>query len=323
MLKNKLALSAALVLGAFSTNSFASDEIRLPCGTAKLIVPWGAGGGTDIIFRTIVEEANAQGIKPQLQVVNMPGRSGNKGSKKFLKTRKNGCELLAIHQSVMTSYLGGQAKVNWDGYLPVAQLTETAEYIGVNGQQPYSTLAELQTYAKANPNTVVAAGSLGSTSHYTMLMLEEALNVKFRHVSYDGTRERTTALLSGNAHIGLSNLTSSRKNVETGAIKLLATTSEDRQKQMPDVPSVMEQGFDVEFGVRRGVALPKGTSPEIVAYYEEVFAKAVASTKVKETLRIKGTEVKYLASNDYSQSLGQEFGSWEALAKQVGIYNVK
>ncbi|MGF1849477.1 Bug family tripartite tricarboxylate transporter substrate binding protein, partial [Vibrio lentus] len=281
------------------------------------------GGGTDIIFRTIVEEANAQGADPKLQVVNMPGRSGNKGAKKFLKSRKNGCELLAIHQSVMTSYLGGQAKVNWDGYQPVVQLTETAEYIGANGQQPFSTLAELQSYAKEHPNTVVAAGSLGSTSHYTMLMLEEALDVKFRHVSYDGTRERTTALLSGNAHIGLSNLTSSRKNVETGAITLLATTSKERQNQLPDVPSAQEQGFDVEFGVRRGIALPKGTSPEIIAYYEALFQKAVSSPEIQETLRVKGTEVKYLASNDYAAALGDEFGSWEALAKQVGIYNVK
>ncbi|NOH78966.1 tripartite tricarboxylate transporter substrate binding protein [Vibrio sp. RE86] len=322
-MKFKYSFAIAAILGSVSTISFAQDDVKLPCNTAKLIVPWGAGGGTDIIFRTIVEEANAQGAKPKLQVVNMPGRSGNKGSKKFLKSRKNGCELLAIHQSVMTSYLGGQAKVNWDGYQPVAQLTETAEYIGVNGQQPYSTLAELQSYAKQNPNSVVAAGSLGSTSHYTMLMLEDALGVKFRHVSYDGTRERTTALLSGNAHIGLANLTSSRKNVETGAIKLLATTSEGRQSQLPEVPSAKEQGFDVEFGVRRGIALPKGTDSKIVTHYEELFEKAVNSPKVQETLRVKGTEVKFLASNDYAAALGNEFGSWEALAKQVGIYNVK
>ncbi|OCH54337.1 MULTISPECIES: Bug family tripartite tricarboxylate transporter substrate binding protein [Vibrio] len=319
----KKSLPLAILLGSFSVATFAQSDLDLPCSTAKLIVPWGAGGGTDIIFRTIVEEANAQGADPKLQVVNMPGRSGNKGAKKFLKSRKNGCELLAIHQSVMTSYLGGQAKVNWDGYQPVVQLTETAEYIGANGQQPFSTLAELQSYAKEHPNTVVAAGSLGSTSHYTMLMLEEALDVKFRHVSYDGTRERTTALLSGNAHIGLSNLTSSRKNVETGAITLLATTSKERQNQLPDVPSAQEQGFDVEFGVRRGIALPKGTSPEIIAYYEALFQKAVSSPEIQETLRVKGTEVKYLASNDYAAALGDEFGSWEALAKQVGIYNVK
>lgn len=319
----KKSLPLAILLGSFSVATFAQSDLDLPCGTAKLIVPWGAGGGTDIIFRTIVEEANAQGADPKLQVVNMPGRSGNKGAKKFLKSRKNGCELLAIHQSVMTSYLGGQAKVNWDGYQPVVQLTETAEYIGANGQQPFSTLAELQSYAQEHPNTVVAAGSLGSTSHYTMLMLEEALDVKFRHVSYDGTRERTTALLSGNAHIGLSNLTSSRKNVETGAITLLATTSKERQNQLPDVPSAQEQGFDVEFGVRRGIALPKGTSPEIIAYYEALFQKAVSSPEIQETLRVKGTEVKYLASNDYAAALGDEFGSWEALAKQVGIYNVK
>lgn len=316
-------LALAILLSSASTGAFAQDDVKLPCSTAKLIVPWGAGGGTDIIFRTVVEEANAQGVKPKLQVVNMPGRSGNKGSQKFLRSRTNGCELLAIHQSVMTSYLGGQAKVNWDGYQPVAQLTETAEYIGANGQQPYSTLAELQSYAQENPDSVIAIGSLGSTSHYAMLMLEDALGVTFRHVSYDGTRERTTALLSGNAHIGLTNLTSSRKNVETGAIKLLATTSEDRQSQLPDVPSAKEQGFNIEFGVRRGIALPKGTDEKIIAHYGNIFQKALQSPKLQETLRVKGTEVKYLNAQDYSASLAKEFTTWEALAKKVGIYNVK
>lgn len=316
-------LVAALGLGFLASPVFAADDINIPCRTAKLVVPWGAGGGTDIVFRTIVEEANAQGAVPKLQVVNMPGRSGNKGTAKFLKARANGCELLAVHQSIITSYLAGQSKSSWEAVQPVARLTETAEFIGVNGQQPYNTLSELQTYAKANPEKVVAVGSLGSTSHYLMLMMEDALGIKLRHVSYDGTRERTTALLAGNAHVGLANFTASKSNVESGDLKFIATTASKRSQDAKNVPTFLEQGFDVDFGVRRGIALPKGTDAKIVAHYEEVFRKAINSPTVQKSLAAKGIESTFLNSEEYSNELAQEFVVWEALAKKVGIYNAK
>ena len=94
MLKNLLRAGAVLAVAFSSIPAQAAD---LPCRTAKLIVPWGAGGGTDVIFRIFVESINKTGIKPQLQVVNIGGQGGNKGAKEARKAKPNGCTLFAIH----------------------------------------------------------------------------------------------------------------------------------------------------------------------------------------------------------------------------------
>ena len=99
-------VSTALIAGfAMSTPTIAAD---LNCKTAKLIVPWGAGGGTDVVFRIFANAINESGAEPQLQVINMGGQGGNKGAKEARKAKPDGCTLFAIHQSAITSYLNGR-----------------------------------------------------------------------------------------------------------------------------------------------------------------------------------------------------------------------
>lgn len=88
--KSLIGITAA---AALAITVAAPAKAEIPCGTAKLIVPWGAGGGTDVIFRILVESANKQGAKPQIQVVNMGGQGGNKGAKEAVKAKPDGCTL--------------------------------------------------------------------------------------------------------------------------------------------------------------------------------------------------------------------------------------
>ena len=117
-----LALATAAV--ALSAAPPAS-AVELPCRTAKLIVPWGAGGGTDVIFRIFTEAVNKAGADPQLQVVNIGGQGGNKGAKEAVKAKPDGCTLFAIHQSAITSYFNGRVDFTWDAFDPVVLLTRT------------------------------------------------------------------------------------------------------------------------------------------------------------------------------------------------------
>ena len=116
-----LAAVAALV----TVSSMPVNAVEFPCRTAKLIVPWGAGGGTGVIFRIIIETVNKTGIKPQLQMVNIGGQGGNKGAKVARKAKPDGCTLFAIHQSALSSYLNGRVKFTWDAFESVAMLTRT------------------------------------------------------------------------------------------------------------------------------------------------------------------------------------------------------
>ena len=315
--KSFLGVAAAAALALASTGAVAAD---IPCGTAKLIVPWGAGGGTDVIFRILVESANKHGAKPQIQVVNIGGQGGNKGAKEAAKAKPNGCTLFAIHQSALSSFLTGRVDFTWDAFEPVALMTRTPAIYGANAKVPYSNLKELQAYAKDHPNEVLAGGTLGSTSHFAMLELQDAMGVEFKHISYDGTRQRMTALLANNIHLGEINLAAAKKYIQSGELKALAITTNDRNAEIPDVPTAKEQGFDLVIGVDRGVVLPKGASQDVVDYYIDLFRKVANDPDVQQQMTAKGSSMPFTAGADYRAYFEDTFKKWKQIAIKVGMY---
>lgn len=324
MLRGKLllgaaALTAALVTGGLSTApAVAAPEIS--CRTAKLIVPWGAGGGTDVIFRTFVEAVNSKGAEPQLQVVNISGQGGNKGAKEAVKAKPDGCTLFAIHQSALTSYLNGRVDFTWDAFEPVAMLTRTPAIFGANPDVPYNNIKELVAAAKEKPGEIVAGGTLGSTSHFVFLLLEDAAGIKFKHVSYDGTRQRMTALLAKNIELGEINLASAKQYIATGELKALGITTPERNGEIGEVMTLKEQGYDLVYGTDRGVMLPKGTSQEIIDHYGALFQQAATDPAVIAEMNAKGTEVVYYDPAAYTAYFEETFTNWKRIAKEVGLY---
>ncbi|WP_193186893.1 Bug family tripartite tricarboxylate transporter substrate binding protein [Nisaea sediminum] len=320
-MKIKTALFAALATASVAlAGAPGAEAADLPCRTAKLIVPWGAGGGTDVIFRQFVESANAAGAKPQIQVVNIGGQGGNKGAKEARGSKPDGCTLFAIHQSALTSFFNGRVDFTWDAFEPVALLTRTPAIIGANPDVPYNNVKELVAAAKKAPGTVVAGGTLGSTSHFIFLLLEDAAGVKFKHVSYDGTRERMTALLAKNIEIGEINLAAAKKYIQTNELKALGITTPARNPEIPDVMTLQEQGYDLIYGTDRGIVLPKGASQDVIDHYAAIFEKAAQDPKVVEAMTAKGTSVNYLGPKEYTDYFEKTFAAWKRIAIEVGLY---
>jgi len=308
---------AAMAVAAIGSGAAAAE---IPCGTAKLIVPWGAGGGTDVIFRILVDSANKHGANPQIQVVNIGGQGGNKGAKEAVKAKPDGCTLFAIHQSAISSYLTGRVDFTWDSFEPVALMTRTPTIYGANAKVPYSNLKELAAYAKDHPNEVLAGGTLGSTSHFAMLELQDAAGVEFKHISYDGTRERMTALLANNIQIGEINLAAAKKYIQSGELKALGITTEERNKEIPDVATAKEQGYDLVIGVDRGIVLPKDTPKDVVDHYIDILRKVANDPDVQKQMEAKGTTMPFTAGDDYRAYFEKTFDKWKQIAKNVGMY---
>lgn len=292
----------------------------LPCDTARLIVPWSPGGGTDVIFRTIAEAVNRTGMQPELQVVNIPGQGGNKGAKEAVAARPDGCTLFAIHQSAITSYFTGRVDFTWDAFEPVALLTRTPAIIGANPDVPYEDVTELVAAAKERPGEILAGGTLGSTSHFVFLLLEDQTDTSFKHISYDGTRERMTALLAKNIELGEINLAAAKQYITSGELKALGITTEVRNPEIPDVKTLTEQGIDMVYGTDRGVVAPEGTPPEAIAHWENVFAQAMKDPEVVDSMTAKGTQVVFLGSDAYREYFEDTYNEWERIAKEVGVY---
>ena len=151
-LSAKLVLSLAFCSLAWVAGPASAADI--PCKTAKLIVPWKAGGGTHVIFSIFEKTIQNLDVTPKIKVVTVPGQGGNKGAKEARKAKPDGCTLFAIHQSAITSYLNGRIDFSFEAFDTVALLTATPDIVGAAGNAPWNTLAELEEAAKAAPGTV-------------------------------------------------------------------------------------------------------------------------------------------------------------------------
>lgn len=313
-------LAAASVL-ALSTVS--AGAANLPCSTAKLIVPWGAGGGTDVIFRIIADAANKAGAATKLQVVNVPGQGGNKGAKEAAKAKANGCTLFAIHQSAITSYFTGRVDFHWGAFAPVALLTRTPPIIGANPAVPYNDIKDLVAAAKAKPGTILTGATLGSTSHFWFLLLADAANIDLKYVPYDGDRQRMTALLAKNIQLGEINLAAAKKYIQTKELKALGIFTEQRNPAIPNVMTLKEQGIDLVAGTDRGVVAPKGTPKAAVDYWVSVLGKAMQDPTVVSSMTAKGTQVVFTTGKEYQDYMDKTYDKWLKVAKKVGVYKRK
>ena len=312
--------SIATVLSIVATPVTAA---KLPCSTAKLIVPWKAGGGTQVIFAIFEKAIQSLDVTPKIQVVTIPGQGGNKGAKEAAKAKPDGCTLFAIHQSAITSYLNGRIPFSFEKFETVALLTSTPDIVGANGKMPWKSFDDLKKAAKAAPGTIPVGATFGSTSQFMWLLLEEKTGVKFKYVPYDGTRQRMTALLSGAIQLGSLNVASGRKYLEGGELKGLGIADVQRSKFLPGMPTMKEQGVDLVFALKRGIVAPKGTPKEIVALWAQVFKKAAEDAGLKKQMTAKGTDVQWVGPDGYREWADATMAAYKGVAKKIGMYKGK
>jgi tripartite-type tricarboxylate transporter receptor subunit TctC len=291
-----------------------------PCLSARLIVPWGSGGGTDLLFRTLAEAANRAGAKPPLTVLNASGGEGVAGTRDVLAAAPDGCTLLAVHQSLMTSFIAGRIEVNWDAFAPVARLTRTPAVLGARPGAGYGGVGGMLEAARASPDGISAGSTEGLASHFLFLMIEDRAGVGFRHVFFDGARERLSALIGGAVDLGEINQATARRHEPAGRLEALAVTGDRRLPGLPDRPTLTEQGIEIDFAIDRGVMLPKATPKAIVDRYAELFDRALDDPEVTAFLREHGTVAAFLGPQAYAGYWQDSFAEWRRLARAAGFY---
>jgi len=313
--------AAALLLGAVAfapAPSAAAPE--MPCSTAKLIVPWKAGGGTHVIFSIFEKTIQDLDVTPKIKVVTVPGQGGNKGAKEAAKAKPDGCTLFAIHQSAVTSYLNGRIDFHFDGFDTVANLTSTPDIVGANIDTPYSNFEEFKAFAEGNPGAIKVGATFGSTSQFLWLLLAQKMGIEFSYVPYDGTAERMTALLSGAIDMGSLNVASGQKHFESGALQGFAISADERDPKVPDMPTLKELGVDLTFALERGIVAPKGTPKEVIDHWSATFKQATESQALIDTMTAKGTGLDYQDPAKYRAWADALYDEYEEVAIAIGMY---
>ena len=281
---------------------------------------WGPGGGTGVIFRIIVETINKTGVKPQLQMVNISGQGGNKGAKVARKAKADGCTLFAIHQSAITSYLNGRIDFTWDAFDTVSLLTDSPDIVGAAGDSPWNNLTEMLDAGRKNPETILTGATFGSTSQFMWLLMEDMSGAKFKYVPFDGTRERMTALLANNIQLGTLNVVAGKKYLTGGQLKGFGIAADERSDQLPDLPTLKEQGLDLVYSLKRGIVVQKGTPNDKIDHWAAAFKKASEDPAVLKQMQAKGTGVKWVGPADYAKWFEQTYKDHEKVAIKIGMF---
>lgn len=312
-----LLLSAAAIA---VTGTMAARAAEIPCETARLIVPWKAGGDTHVIFSVFEKKIQELDVTPKIQVVTIDGQGGNKGAKEAAASKPDGCTLFAIHQSAITSYLNGRIDFQFDGFETVARLTSTPDIPGANPSAGYKSWGDVVEAAKANPGEIKVGATMGSTSQFMWLLLEDMNDIKFSYVPYDGTAERVTALLSGAINLGSVNIASNRALLESGEVIGLGIAAANRSKFLPDLPTMKEQGVDLEYSLVRGIVAPKGTPKDIIDHWASVFKAAAEDPGLLAEMEAKGTDVEFVGPEGYREWADKTYAAYEKVAIKIGMY---
>ena len=290
------------------------------CKTAKLIVPWKAGGGTHVLFSIYEKTIQGMDFPSKIKVVTVPGQGGNKGAKEAAKAKPDGCTLFAIHQSALTSFFNGRIKITFPDFETVAMLTSTPDIIGASGQAPWNNFGEFKKAAKAKPGTILVGATFGSTSQFMWLIMEDLTGMKFKYVPFDGTRQRMTALLSNAITMGTLNVASGRKYLEGGQLKAYGIADAKRSKHLPNLPTMKELGVDMVFALKRGIVAPKGMSKEHIDYWTGVFKKASEDKGLLKQMDAKGTDINWVGPEGYRKWADKTYKDYEKVAIKIGMY---
>ena len=306
--------SLAILAVALAT---APAHAAYPDRPIKLIVPWGAGGDTDVIYRTFQQDFQ-KGLGGTVVIANVGGASGTKGAKEAMGSPPDGYTIFAMHDSIHSTYYTGVADVNWTDFQPICLVTATPSILTAAPKTPWKDMKAMLADAKAKPGTITVGATLGSTSHFFPAMVEKAAGIKFKYVSYEGTAARMNALLGSHIDLAESNLTQKGK-ADAGQMKFLAVATDKRMGEIPNVPTLKELGVDVEYAVNRGLVAPKGTPADIMAKLGAACRGAATTAAFAEQMKKHGTVVHYLDAKGYTAFLKKNDALNKDLAKELGM----
>lgn len=298
----------ALAAGVFSLLPTALGATpSYPGAPITLLVPWPAGGGTDLTMRTLADQAALDLGQPVI-IQNRPGAAGTLTMPALVRSRPDGYTIAQLPQTVLRA--PHTRKVWWHpvrDVSPILQLSGTTFGVVVPSDSPFHSLADLLAWARSHPGELtVATNGVGSTPHLVMLELLSLKGTPFVHVPYKGTSEQMLAVAGGQVMAGV-NSTGFAPYVESGQLRLLVTFGEHRSKRWSNTPTLKELGYSIVAMSPYGLVGPKGLPIEIVDRLHDAFKKALFSAPHLSELAKYDQEPTYLGSKDYGRALQERF----------------
>ena len=288
----------------------------------KLIVPSPAGGPPDVMARLLSEKMAASLGQPVI-VDNRAGAGGTIGARSVLAAAPDGYTLLMGSTSTLlvAPSIYKNAGYNAGSFAPVARVADSSEVLAVHPSVPAKSVAELIGLAKSQPGTLnFGSAGIGTLPHIEGELLKARAQIDINHVPYRGGGLALTGLLGGQIQILFSTLTQMLPNIRDGRLRGLAVTSATRSKLAPDIPTMVESGFD-QFIVTSisAIVAPPGTPIDIRRRLNEAVATALASEEVQQSLSRMGGEARPASPDELASYLAQEQQRWSRIIETTKV----
>jgi len=306
------AATAATLLPA---GSFAQEAADYPSRAITFINPFPPGGAADVVgrpFAAVLEPI----IKQPAVIETKAGAAGAVGAQVAANAKPDGYTLLLHIVSIsgfseVDKLFGRQPKFTRADFIPIARFIADPCVLIVNDRTPYRTLKEFADDAMKRPNEIIFSSSgLYGALHLPMALYLKAAGIKLRHLPTNGGGPALTALIGNNSQVLVSSIAACLGQIKGGKARALASFGAQRSHALPDVPTMKELGYDIEFYLWVGLFAPKGTSEPIVTKIRDFTRAAAMTPKFKELMANVGQDVDYLDQAEFR-------AFWDADARRV------
>jgi tripartite-type tricarboxylate transporter receptor subunit TctC len=316
-----LSLAAAAAIAALGASPAAAQE--WPTRTVKFLVPYGPGGGTDIVSRIIAQQLQ-ESLGQSFVVENKPGAGSTIGADMVAKSEKDGYIVLVLsnaHAVAGALY----KKLPYDSvkdFQMVSQIGTVPLLLVASPKFPVKDVKEAIAAAKASPGkfNFGAAGGVGTTQHFAGELFRVLSNTDIKHVPFKTTPEVVTSLMQNDVQISFELLPAVRGQIESGNLKALAVTSPDRNPAFPHLPTLSEAGVP-GYNVTSwyGFAMPAGTPKAVVDKFTKAVHQVLGKEDVKQAIAKTGIVVKTSGNDELAKHVSSEIAKWSDLMKKAGI----
>jgi tripartite-type tricarboxylate transporter receptor subunit TctC len=304
-----LACAAALQATAFGQ--------AFPTKPIELVVPYPAGGGTDVLGRAFAQAA-VKHLPQSLIVMNKPGASGAIGWADVLNGKPDGYKMVLLATDLMTQPNIGYTKITYEDFTPIARLNYDPAAITVRADAPWNTAEEFVAAAKKGDFRIGNGGN-GSTWHLAAAAIEDKTGARFNHIPYAGAAPAILALLGGHLDAITVSAAETYAHVAAGKLKTLAVMSDQRIKGFENVPTLKEKGMDISIGTWRGLAVHKATPPDVVATLRAATAKTANEPSLREALDKQNMGYAYADGDQFGAVMAKDHAFYKALIQRLGI----
>ncbi len=326
-MKDLVKLSAVFMVALFVTfgTQHALGAGKYPEKPITIVCHTSPGGGADLFARMLATAVNQNNLLPQTMVVeNKPGGSGGIAYAYVAGKKKDPYYLLTTVTSFLTTPLMGRTSVTYKDFTPISCLISEGLLVMTGSGSKYQSIKEIVAYAKTHPKTVTVGGTqLGAMDSILTSMWGKAAGIELNYVVFNGPSEVNAAILGGHIDLCIGNPSEVIELYKAGKVKILGVFADERMVEIPEIPTMKEQGVNISTRNFRGITAPADIPEDARQVLEEALSKSLKTDLFKKYLKDNIIAERYMNGRDFGKFLDEQNDRFAAILKDMNLYKKK